>query len=331
GVGTSVVIAQPGDYVDFNPHQSNSYYDYLIFMNSFARLARRRGEYNLSHAVPWLAESWTASADYKTWNVQLRQGLKWSDGTEFTADDVIFTYHSILDPACASPNRGTIANIVGNASAITKVNDYEVKFVLPEPYAYTETVLFGLEIIQKAQMEAVPLAEWKTHGTNTGDIPMIGITQYQFDTYDGSTTVEMVKNPYYNQALWGHDPNMVGGGNFLPNGTIETITFKVVKEATAAVAGLAGGIYDVIDSQMGIQAQHNEVNDSDWGKILKGYEWGYQEMGINHFNPIFGMNAHDPREMYPDDYGGPAPLDPISVFIAMVGLAVVQIIRRKRK
>jgi ABC-type transport system substrate-binding protein len=335
GVGTSVVIAQPGDYVDFNPHQSNSYYDALHFMNGFARLSRRRGEYNLSHAIPWLAESWTHSADFLTWNVKLRQGIKWSDGTDFTADDVIFTYHSMLDPATADPTRGEIVNIVGNdSSAITKVNDYEVQFVLPRPYAYTETVLFGgqgYEILQEAQMSQIPLAEWKTHGTNTGAIPLIQLGPYQFTSYDGSTTVIMDKNPEYDETLFGHDPTMVGGGNWIPNPTIETITFKVVKEATAAVAGLKAGTFDVIDSQMGIQAQHNEVNDSTWGKILKGYEWGYQEMGINQMNPIFGMNAKDPREMYPEDYAGGAPLDPSGVFFAVLGLAMFQIVRKRRK
>ena len=88
--------------------------------------------------------------------------------------------------------------------------------------------------------------------------------------------------------------------------------------------------FDIIDSQMGIQAQAGEINASDWGKILRGYEWGYQEMGINHMNPIFGMNAKDPREMYPEDYRG-APFDLTSVFFAILVLAGIQIIRNKKK
>ncbi|MFW9904371.1 MAG: ABC transporter substrate-binding protein [Candidatus Thorarchaeota archaeon] len=334
---TSVVIAQPGDYVDFNPLQSNSYYDALIFDNTHCELARRRGDYNIIEPVPWIAESWTHSDDYLTWNVKLREGIKWSDGTELTADDVVFTYQSVLTADAGCPDRGTIQNILGNDTdangdytAVTKVNDYEVKFVLPEQYAYVTTVLFNEEILQKAQMSAIPYAQWKTDDTNTGKTGMIGCGPYMFEDYDGATTVTIVENPYYDGVLMGDDPTMTGGGNFLKRQTIETATFKVVKEATSAVAGLKAGTYDVIDSQMGIQAQADDINGSTWGRILTGYEWGYQEMGINHMNPIFGMNAKDPREMYPEDYAS-APFDLTGLFLALVLLTCIQIVRKKKK
>ncbi|MFX1283315.1 MAG: ABC transporter substrate-binding protein [Promethearchaeota archaeon] len=326
---TSAVVAQPGDYVDLNPVLSNSYYDFIIIDNIFCELSRRRGDYNLTHAVPWLAEKWTHSDDYLEWVVTIRDGIKWSDGTDVTADDVYFTYQAVCNEDVGSPGRGTLLNIVGNASNIEKTGDMEITFTLPEFYPYVETVLFQQDILQKAQMEKIAYAEWKTDDTNTKK-PPIGCGQYMFDSFPDADTIIIKANPLYDPIAMGHDPNMVGGGNWIPTPSLSPVTYKVVKEATTAVTGLKDGTYDFIDSQMGIQAQAEEINASNWGKILRGYEWGYQEMGINHMNPIFGMNAKDPREMYPEDYAQ-APFDLTGVFLAILTLASIQIIRSKKK
>lgn len=113
--------------------------------------------------------------------------------------------------------------------------------------------------------------------------------------FDDPGTVELGVNPYYNEYLMGHDTTLpVNQTNWLPNATaLTSVFFKVVKSGLTAAFGIINGTYDVIDSQMGIHADFDEVNDSEDVKILTSYEWGYQEMGINHYNPIFGMNAKE--------------------------------------
>ena len=58
---------------------------------------------NDQQPVPVLAESWEASADGKVWTFHLRQGVKFHDGSPLTADDVVWTYRRLIDPATKSP------------------------------------------------------------------------------------------------------------------------------------------------------------------------------------------------------------------------------------
>lgn len=78
--------------------------------------------------TPGLAAKWDTS-DYKTYRVELRRGVRFHDGHELTAKDVVYTYNSILDPQTASPLRGGF-RILDSVSAI---DPYTVQFVLKEP------------------------------------------------------------------------------------------------------------------------------------------------------------------------------------------------------
>ena len=77
---------------------------------------------------PNVIKSYSYSADYKVWTFELREGMRWSDGEPFTADDIVFWYE-----ACHKTNFDTKAswtalkdNVTGNFAVLTKVNDYKV-------------------------------------------------------------------------------------------------------------------------------------------------------------------------------------------------------------
>jgi peptide/nickel transport system substrate-binding protein len=84
--------------------------------------------------IPDLAERWEVSPDQKQYTFKLRGGVKFSDGTPFSADDVMASLNRIVDPQAGivSPNKALYSVVSG----IDKTEDMTVRITLREPRAY---------------------------------------------------------------------------------------------------------------------------------------------------------------------------------------------------
>ncbi len=83
---------------------------------------------------PKLAQAATSSPDFKVWTIQLRKGARWSDGTPFTADDIIFWYKDVITNRDLTPSLPTwMSNSDGSAAKVEKIDDVTVRFTYDRP------------------------------------------------------------------------------------------------------------------------------------------------------------------------------------------------------
>ena len=82
---------------------------------------------------PKLASSVEPSRDFTTWTVKLRKGAKWSDGSPFTADDIMFWYNDVLSNKDLTPALPTwMKNRDGSTVVVEKVDDFTARWVYKE-------------------------------------------------------------------------------------------------------------------------------------------------------------------------------------------------------
>lgn len=87
-----------------------------------------------------LATNVEVSEDQTTYTIHLRNDVAWHDGQPFTADDVVFTIRSIQTPDYGSPLANTFEKV-----DITKVDNYTVRFHLPQPYVpFLSSLVVGI-------------------------------------------------------------------------------------------------------------------------------------------------------------------------------------------
>lgn len=147
---------------------------------------------------PALAKSWNISADGRTFTLQLRKGVRFSDGYPFDADDVIFSFNVYMDAAVDSPQRDLLI-IDGKPIAVTKLDQYTVRFVLPRPYAAAERLFDGLAILPKHLLEK-PYHEGhfaQAWPLNVSAAEIAGLGPFRLKQYVPGQRVVLERNPYY--------------------------------------------------------------------------------------------------------------------------------------
>ena len=141
---------------------------------------------------PRIAESWTSSADAKTWTFKIRSGVKFNDGTPLTADDVVYTFTSIFDKTLTkgiSRSKGNYDNIL-EAAGVVKVDANTVTFNLLQangnfPY-FVSSACYGMCIIKKGAFGG---AGWEATMISAGPWKMVSHVNTETTMYE--------KNPYY--------------------------------------------------------------------------------------------------------------------------------------
>ena len=106
---STVVFASSGEPITLNPLLDDTSNSRNVWELMFEGLVRP--DPLMGTPTPWLAHSWSTSPDGLTWTFQIRPNVTWSDGQPFTADDVKFTFQTVLDPKTKTPFRTRFDNI----------------------------------------------------------------------------------------------------------------------------------------------------------------------------------------------------------------------------
>ena len=85
--------------------------------------------------IPNLAKEMKVSPDLKTYTITLRRGVKWSDGKEITADDVIFTWKNIILAGLGNTSIRDSILIDGEYPTVKKLDKYNIEFKIKKPFA----------------------------------------------------------------------------------------------------------------------------------------------------------------------------------------------------
>jgi peptide/nickel transport system substrate-binding protein len=161
-----------------------------ILCQVYNTLVRRNLVDGLRTVIPDLAESWEVAEDGLTYTFVLRQGVKFHDGTPFTADDVVASFSRILNPpeGIVIPIKADLAMV----ASVEKVDDFTVKFNLSSPRAYFLDLLAGVGMVIYAK---------KTLDENNNDLRELllapGTGAFKFVEYKTAEKWTFERNPEY--------------------------------------------------------------------------------------------------------------------------------------
>lgn len=181
---------------------------------------------------PALAKSWSVSPNGLHYVLQLRRGLRFSDGTPLDADDVVFSYKVYLDEKVNAPQRDSLI-VADKPVVVGKTGPYTVTFDLAQAYASAERLFDSIAILPRRLLET-PYSEGKLAQTwNLGTPPayIAGLGPFRLKRYLPGQSMTLERNPYY----WKVDRK----GTRLPY--VEEITFLFAGNEDAEVLRFEAG------------------------------------------------------------------------------------------
>lgn len=200
-----------------------------------------------NEAVPGQAESWTTSEDGLTWTFTMRDGLKWSDGTDLNAKDFEYSFKRMANPDTAAPYAETCLGMIdgfeeaagfpdadGNPTVEPNLDALNVKasddgktltIVLAYPCSYFDKIVAfaAMSPVQKATVEANGDAWCTSPDTYVCNGPFM-ITEWT-----PSERIVLTKNPNY---VGGWDSSKI---------VSESITLLLLEDSSASFAAYNSG------------------------------------------------------------------------------------------
>jgi peptide/nickel transport system substrate-binding protein len=225
---------------------------------------------------PALAKTWRVSRDGKQYTLELRRGLRFSDGQPFDADDVVFSFQVYLDEKVESSQRDLLV-VGGKPIAVVKVDDYTVRFELAQPYAAAERLFDGVAILPRHLLEKAYHDGTFAQAWNLSMPPsqFAGLGPFRLKEYVPGQRVVLERNPYY----WKADR----AGARLPY--LDEVVFSFLPSEDAQVIRFQSGEADVLSR---FSADNFAVLQKQ--QLAKGYHLYDLGAGLEYNFLLFNLN-----------------------------------------
>lgn len=240
--------------------------------------------------IPKLAKSFSVNG--KEYLINLRHGLKWSDGQPITADDVVFTWQNIIFDGFGNTSTRDSVMIDGKLPTVEKIDDYTVKFVTPEPFAPFLRMLSSPIAPKHIFQPAVSRGREYFDGflsTNTNPKEFVTSGAFRLKEYVPAQRVVFERNPNY------YEINK--DGKKLPY--LDKLVYLIVGDINNQVLKFEGGELDEISLQGANVARFKEMEKhSDFSVFNIGPDTGtmYLSMNMNNRKDEKGKCYVEPKK-----------------------------------
>jgi peptide/nickel transport system substrate-binding protein len=211
----TIVYALQSDVQNWDPPNSVLRESIILGYNVFDHLAAR--DLKTGKVGPSLAVSWKALDD-TSWEVKLRKGVKFHDGTPFTARDVKATFDRVLNPELKLTARGNHAKI----KSVEVVDDLTARFKTDGPYPLFVERLTA-QVMQSEKVIKEKGHEWMQENP-------VGTGPYKLVKWSKKQEHVLVRNEDY----WGPKP------------AFKNVRIRIIPEQATQIAELISGGVDII-------------------------------------------------------------------------------------
>lgn len=217
--------AAQNDILTLDPHSQNHATTNAILMHAYEGLTRYSSKYEVE---PALATKWTYINPTQV-RFELRKGVKFHDGSPFTADDVVFSFGRIKQP------QGTMQIYVTGIKEVKKIDSHTIDLILEAPNPILLRNIIDFRIMSKAWAEknnSVNTQDYKAKEDNFASRNVMGTGAYRITGWQPDQKVSMVQNPEW----W----DKARASN------ISEVSYLPIKSDPTRVAALLSGDVDLL-------------------------------------------------------------------------------------